>query len=199
MRLKAIPIAIAAVLAVAACSQGDRPEIAASSSPPESPAAEPATNGARLALALAAADRAAEAGDRDALEQSLAAIDRLGGKPADDAARSRFETWVAQRPVGAIPFRGRALGPGYRTGTIGAGETKDIEQTFLSGQRASIALSSPNGRTLRLGVTTSKEKPVCRKLAAQSSCNWVPVFTDRHHITVSNPGRAEARYYLVIE
>ena len=74
-----------------------------------------------------------------------------------------------------------------------------IEQTFLSGQKASIALSATDGKVLGLSVLDGKEKPVCREQSQRTSCSWIPLFTQRHTIRVRNPGPREVRYFLVID
>lgn len=153
----------------------------------------------RLAAALAAADVAAATGDRPALVRALADIEALGGRPDDAAGEAQLAAWQAKSGAPSIPLRGRTLGRGYRSGTITAGSNMVIAQTFLSGQKASIAVSVADGKALGLSVLDGKDKPVCREQAQRASCSWVPLFTQRHTIQVRNPGPREVRYYLVID
>jgi hypothetical protein len=153
----------------------------------------------RLADALAAADHAASSGDQAALAAALADIDALGGRPDDTAGEVQLAAWHAKSGIAPIPRRGRALGRGYRSGEIMPASNMVIEQTFLSGQKASIALTATGGGVLGLSVLDGKDQPVCREQAQLASCSWVPLFTQRHTIRLRNPGPVEVRYYLVID
>ena len=95
-------------------------------------------------------------------------------------------------------MRGRTLGPGFKSGTIRAGGKAVIEQTFLAGKKASIALSAPSGAPLELGVRDGEPRMLCEKRGVKAACSWVPVFTARYRIELGNPGKRSAEYYLVI-
>jgi len=153
----------------------------------------------RLAAALAAADAAADAGNKPALARALADIEALGGRPDDSVGEARLAAWQAKSGATPIPLRGRALGRGYRSGTITPGSNMVIAQTFLSGQKASIAVSAVDGKALGLSVLDGEDKQVCREQSQRASCSWIPLFTQRHTIQVRNPGPREVRYYLVID
>lgn len=152
-----------------------------------------------IADALVQADRAARTGNDAALAPPLATIALLGARPLDDAAQSALALWQGRVPDQGAPMRGRTLGPGYRHGTLNAGADMRIEQTFLSGQKASIVLSSPDAAQLRLQVVDGASHAICQHTAARPSCEWVPMFTQRHLIHVINPGRRKARFYLVVD
>lgn len=158
-----------------------------------------ASSAMRLADALAQADVAGRTGDDATLALPLATIAALGARPLDDAARSALALWQERVPDHGPPMRGRTLGPGYRHGMLNAGGDILIEQTFLSGQKASIALSSPDAAQLRLQVIDGASQPICQHTAVRPSCEWVPMFTQRHQIHVINPGRRKARFYLVVD
>ena len=96
-------------------------------------------------------------------------------------------------------MRGRPLGPGYRSGEVSPGGSEQIEQVFLSGKRASVALSIPGRGQLTLHVQNGREEPVCGQAGTASRCQWVPVFTDRYRIKIANPGRTAVRYFLVVQ
>lgn len=166
---------------------------------PGLPAQRTESKAMALAEALAQADTAAKSGDAAGLAQPLAMIAALGARPLDPAGAAALADWQARNPDQRPPLRGRALGPGYRNGMLGAGADLRIDQLFLSGQKASIALSSPDGAPLRLQVIDGDDQPVCQHTAARPSCEWIPIFTQRHAIHLINPGRREARFYLVIE
>ena len=96
-------------------------------------------------------------------------------------------------------MRGRPLGPGYRSGQVSPGSSEQIEQVFLSGKRASVALSIPGRGQLTLQVQNGREEPVCGNEGTTSHCQWVPIFTDRYRIKIANPGRTAVRYFLVVQ
>ena len=164
------------------------------------PAQAPATAQAdRVAEALLAADRAEQAGDGVALAAAIGVLDRLGAKPLDAAAGDPLPHWRSLADTGEPPLRGRPLGPGYRKGVIAPGQTERIEQLFLSGQRARIALTAPGQNRLNLTVDDAKQSSVCGAGARPLRCEWVPLFTQRYTIAIANPGTAAAEYYLAVE
>ena len=153
---------------------------------------------ARMAQALAAAHRADAERDSEAMGEALTVLDSLGAQPLDEGARLARARWEELRPAGLPPMRGRTLGPGFKSGTIRAGGKAVIEQTFLAGKKASIALSAPSGAPLELGVRDPEPRLLCEKRGVEANCSWIPVFTGRYRIELANPGRRSADYYLVI-
>lgn len=152
-----------------------------------------------LADALAKADLAASTNDTKALARALATIGALGARPLDQTAQAELAQWQSQSPVTVPPLRGRTLGPGFRKGTLTAGADLRIEQTFLSGQKASVALSTPDRARLRLEVIDNAAETICRNVAMAPACEWIPIYTQRHVIQLTNVDRQDTRFYLVIE
>lgn len=152
-----------------------------------------------LADALARADLAASTNDATALARALATMGALGARPLDPAAQAQLAQWQSRSPVTAPPLRGRTLGPGFRKGTLTAGAELRIEQTFLSGQKASVALSTPDRARLRLEVIDNTAATICRNIASAPACAWIPIHTQRHVIQLTNLDRRNTRFYLVIE
>lgn len=187
-------LAVIMMSALASCAQTG--EMAAIS-PPAPTARGSAT--VMLAAALAQADMAASTDNDGGLTQSLTTIAALDARPLDPATEAQLAQWQSQSPDTAPPLRGRTLGPGFRQGTLTAGGDLRIEQTFLSGQKASIALSTPGGSKLRLQVIDGAAKAVCQDVATTPACEWIPVFTQRHVIQLTNLGKQQTRFYLVIE
>lgn len=182
----------AAPVAVGCADDGTR---ALSSAPAND--ATPASPAEQLAQALAEAERAFGRGDETALTAALRRIDALGAAPFDDET-NELRRWRAAAAA-SPPMRGRPLGPGFRSGELSPGASEQIEQVFLSGERASVALSSPGAGRLTLEVQDRREEPVCSRGGKSNHCQWVPVFTERYRIRVANPGNESARYFLVIE
>lgn len=176
------------VLAGCTTASGDRPGNAAQPAEP-----------AGLADFLVSAAAAEQARDSEALARTLRRIDALGAKPLDDEATAALAHWRSLAGSTTPPLRGRTLGPGFRAGTLPPGKQAAIEQTFLSGQRASIAVSADGAARLALAVTRPKGERVCEDVASRSACKWVPMFTERHRIVVRNPGKQPVRYFLVID
>lgn len=94
-------------------------------------------------------------------------------------------------PVLMLSALGRSLNPGER---------ETFNQLFLSGTGASIALSAPTGDRLALKVLDPQAKPICTDETGKGAlCHWVPLFTQRYTIEVTNLGKDDARYFLVVQ
>jgi hypothetical protein len=156
--------------------------------------------GERVALALSSAQTAQTHSDPAALAQALAVIERSGARPLGDwKGEDPVPAWRALVPESPSPLRGSPLGPGYRTGKAPPGRSDSFEQVFLSGKKASIALSTPSDTPLTLQVLDADRRPVCTTADARRACRWVPLFTQRYVIEVRNGGNRVAEYFLVVE
>ena len=191
--MKILPAAaLAVLLAAGACAS---PSAVASAGPAITDEAE------RIAASFAAAADAERAGNHAALVQALRVIDAAGLQPLEKAADDPLPGWrEAAIEAGSPPYRGRPLGPGYRSGKLGGGGRESFSQLFLSGTGATIALSAPTGDRLGLRVLDPQAKPICNGDAGRGSmCKWVPLFTQRYTIEVTNLGPGDARYFLVVQ
>jgi hypothetical protein len=146
---------------------------------------------------------AAEAsGNGKALLDSALQLEAIGARAAPGEAdlAARWRALARGRGVkeNPPPLRGRALGPAYRRGRLDPGGALATEQVFLAGQKAVVSLVPEPGRRLSMQVA-APDKPIC-DLSAQApraACAWLPLFTARVRIRVTNPGGAPASYYLV--
>jgi hypothetical protein len=174
--------------------------VSAAPAAPAAPALPPSRD-ERVAQALLAAQEAAGSADPAALGDALRVIDRSGARPMEGwTGADPVPAWRALVPEAAgSPLRGSPLGPGYRSGQIGAGKSDSFQQVFLSGRKASIALSAVGGEPLSLRVVDADHKPVCLADAQRRACRWVPVFTQRYLIEVRNGGQSQANYFLVVD
>ncbi|MFN4113180.1 MAG: hypothetical protein ACK4GD_04500 [Sphingomonadaceae bacterium] len=168
----------------------------ATESPRTAAAEEPASAAETVAALLAGADADAETGKTSSLARRLARLEALGARPAQDAGEDPVAAWRARTGSAAVPFRGRALGPAYRRGTLAAEGELELTQTFLSGKKAVIAVSSPAGTAPALRVVSASGTIVCESAAR---CRWTPVFTERYAITLRNTSRQARAYYLVVD
>lgn len=163
----------------------------------------PASVEGSVALALTTASEAHQRSDREELAQALGIIDRAGARPLQEwDGQDPVPQWradladaeaVAETPV----YRGSPLGPGYRAGKVSGGASDHFEQVFLSGQKASIALSSSSASPLSLRVIDRDHRPVCE--SDSSACQWIPLFTQRYSIMIYNRGNKAAEYFLVVD
>lgn len=189
-RLRRLALPGVGALALAACASG-------------APSAESAADAAldpaeHVALALAEADSAAEAGEPDRLARAVRIVEGFAARPLE-GSDDPLPGWREQAGDLGPPMRGSPLGPGYRRGRLEAGEAARIQQLFLSGERAKIVLSAPNGAALALRVLDAREAEICGRKGTPNHCQWVPVFTQRYSIEIVNRSSAPARYYLVVE
>lgn len=154
--------------------------------------------------ALMEGDAAQAADDPAALADTVQQLSALGATPAegqeDLAAR-----WTAQADAhGAmqqvIPYRGRALGPAYRRGSLAAGDRITLRQLFLAGQRAQISVASAGTAKLSVRVEGGDGATLCAKPVGggQADCAWLPLFTDRYAIVIENDGQDAAGFYLTM-
>lgn len=190
------------------------PQVAAQTESTIQPRPAALTPAEQVAGALAAAAEAAGSGNRPALARAVGVLERSGARPlppADgdgvtaatsaDPAPDPVLAWRdSVRDLAGPPFRGSPLGPGYRSGRLGGGGRDSFNQLFLSGTGATIALSAPTGDRVGLRVLDRQARPVCDGDTARGQpCRWVPLFTERYTIVVTNLGPGDARYFLVIQ
>lgn len=149
-----------------------------------------------VASLLAGAEADAEAGETTGLARRLARLSSMGARPADGAGDDPVPGWRASAGGDAVPFRGRALGPAYRRGTLAADGQLELTQTFLSGKKAVIAVSSPGGTAPALRVVSASGATVCD---SATRCRWTPIFTERYTIVLRNTASKARVYYLVVD
>ncbi|MDO7833974.1 hypothetical protein Q4610_02850 [Sphingobium sp. HBC34] len=149
---------------------------------------------------------AAEAGgDHAMLLDSAQVLKALGASPAegqeDLAARWTHAANAAGITRSALGFRGRALGPAYRRGSLDAGGSVTMRQIFFAGQRAQI-LVAPRGNSAKLSIRVQNADggTLCAKPVGgpQADCAWLPLFTDRYDIVIENGGTTTAAFYLIV-
>lgn len=186
-------LSLAAVLTASACASA--PAVSSAGAAPETNVA------VRLANALADAADAEARGDTRTLAKAVQIIDGSGSRPLEASPTDPVPAWRdAARGEASPPYRGRPLGPGYRSGKLGVGGRESFSQLFLSGTGATIALSAPTGDKLALRVLDPQAKPICTDESGRGGlCKWIPLFTQRYTIEVMNRGAGDARYFLVVQ
>lgn len=153
---------------------------------------------------LAEGDAALASGDHAALLDSAQTLQALGATPAEgqDDLASQWAQEASAHGVtrAALAFRGRALGPAYRRGSLAAGSRFSMRQLFLAGQRAQISVASAGRGALSVRVTDAEGGTLCDKPvgAPQADCAWLPVFTDRYDIVIQNGGATTTAFYLIL-
>jgi hypothetical protein len=143
------------------------------------------------ALGAGASSHPASARRLHAAGATLAAI---GARPieTEDLALA----WQQGAP--AVPLRGRALGPAYRRMLIEPRGSLRLEQTFLAGQRAQIEIVAWDHASFQLEVRDDEGKAVCM-ISRVAKCKWLPAWTTRYQVHLSNPGARAGTYFLVIQ
>lgn len=190
------PWPIGAVALLAACGHPGAPKVAAVSTATMHPSANPLADAAAL---LAASEQATDQKTRAPLLRRLDGLQVAvaQGAMAEEDTLSQWREQAAatdQRP----PFRGRALGPAYRRATIQPGETIRIEQIFYAGERAEIAGQSVGGEPVHLDIRNQRTQQVCTaQLQPAGTCRWLPLFTERFQIDLTNRSKKPASVYIV--
>ena len=166
-------------------------------------AAAPPTDPVEIvSLALSRGMAAEASGNGRTLLDSARMLDAVGARAAEGEAdlAGRWRELAKARGVRdkVAPLRGRALGPAYRRGRLDPGGMLATEQVFLAGQKAIVSLVPEPGRKLEMEVA-APDKAICElsALAPRGACAWLPLFTARVKIKITNRGPAPAAYYLV--
>lgn len=156
--------------------------------------------------ALLEGDAAHASGNHAALLDTVQALKALGATPAegqeDLAARWTHEAQAHGAAPSTLAFRGRALGPAYRRGSLVPGGSVTMRQLFLGGQRAQISVAPANGSAANLSIRVhgADGETLCAKPVGgpQADCAWLPLFTDRYDIVIENGGKAAVGFYLIM-
>ena len=187
-------IFLLAASALAGCS-GPHEPIAQLASDPALTATDPVISAAAL---LVGAESAADA---EARAPMIARLDALGVAALPEVGEDPLADWRREyvAPAGEV-FRGRTLGPGYRRAQLAAGQRVVIDQIFYAGERANMAAQTRSGQQVDLHVANAKAQKVCEaQLSPNASCRWLPIFTERFSITLTNRGTTPASVYLVFD
>jgi hypothetical protein len=193
--IRALGLAAGTALALTGCA-------ASGPAPPPAPGAPGAATPARaeqLADALLLADRAEQRGDAAALGKAAVLIDRFGPEAQTVSDEETLRRWRASLPEDTPPLRGRALGPGYRSAVLMPGAATQLSQTFLGGRSAQIVVRVAEGSALKLSVRDQSERKVCEAESDPVNCRWLPLYTQRHRIEITNTGGRMARFYIVFD
>lgn len=159
---------------------------------------DPMEPAAAVAQLLAQAERAHD--DPTRLGILLAALDGLGARPAEGAvdamAAWRGKAKAPQTP----PYRGRVLGPAYKTGMLDPGKSVRLPQLFDGGRAARVAVATPGQAGIDFMVLDGEARPVCPPGQARNrQCTWTPLYSGRFEIVLSNSSASATGYYLVID
>jgi len=153
----------------------------------------------RIAEALAQAADAERTDNDAALAQAAQRLERLGAVPQDEAAKAILARWHAKLPTDAEPLRGRALGPAFRAAVLDPGAVTELNQTFLGGRSAKIVVRATRGSAPLLVVHDQANREVCKAHDNPITCRWVPLYTQRHRIEISNTGEDVSEFYIVFD
>lgn len=159
----------------------------------------------RTADAIAMGEAGERSNDPAALARAAGILDALGARPTgdteeEDVARKWIDLAVAQDANISVPvYRGRALGPAYRKGTVSAGSDATMQQIFLAGKKASVALVPVSKNILSISVENGAGERLCYRTVFEKPgiCEWLPLFTDRFLIRVITKVRKPVHYYVV--
>ncbi|NJM49974.1 MAG: hypothetical protein HC843_03095 [Sphingomonadales bacterium] len=197
--INAIPVACFALFLLSGCQMAKADGIAIMPPPASVGATDPASSElVKISTLLAMGEGAAANDDTAALAKIVMALDALGVKAAA-ASEDPMPEWrrmAAAELSTTPPDRGRLLGPAFRKGWLNAGQSYALNQTFLAGKRARIALSSHDNMKVHFSVSDGGKRNPCD---TARSCEWMPLFTQRYQITLENPTSKSASYYLVID
>lgn len=150
----------------------------------------------RTAWLLADGDRAAAERRYDDLAAIVRSLDMLGARPLGDGEDDPVAHWRTLAGGDLAPLRGRVLGPGYSRGQIAPADSVSLAQSFMSGQRARVALTSDIEQPVQMTVRRGDASVVCDDRSRPIACSWLPLATERYTIEIANHGKRRVRYYL---
>jgi hypothetical protein len=140
--------------------------------------------------------------DRKTLRHAAQSLAFLGARPADGQETDLAVEWRTLSAVrGTEPvYRGRILGPAYRSGMVAPGAAINSEQLFLAGQLASLSVAPAKGAKLGLTVSNSQGAAICSAAVQEptATCRWTPAYSERVKISINNFGTTTAKYFLVV-
>lgn len=159
----------------------------------------------RTVDALAVGSAAIGAGDRTRLHRAAIELSASGATPLprgeDVAARWLAKAGrLAKSGRGApAPFRDRALGPGYLSIRLKRDGVWRLDQTFLAGRRARVAVVNAASGSFALQIIDDDRQTVCRASSLHRQCDWVPAYTARFTIEMRNPGPQPGQYFVIMQ
>jgi len=122
-----------------------------------------------------------------------------GAHPIDGAV-DLSALWMSTRGIPKSPvYRKRALGPGYRAVRLAGGEAIRLEQVFLAGQRAQVAVAAQEITKFSLTVSDDDQQTSCAASHRHAKCDWTPYYTTRFKIDLINSGNSPNVFYLVLQ
>lgn len=159
----------------------------------------------RVVASLVSGSMAERSGRADTMLAAATTLIQEGAKPLGDSPDVALRWQNRGRSAGGksrateAAYRNRALGAGYRMIALPAGATMQFDQTFLAGQRARVAIVPLTKGEFGLSVRDDQGQSVCGRPADTSQCDWVPNWTTRYEILLSNLGRVKSHYYVVMQ
>ena len=150
------------------------------------------------------------------------ALSQIGAKPLrDDTAPDLAKQWRAaaraiepslQKAGEDIAFRGRVKGPAYRKKVLAAGATEAFARNLLRFREGRTEFANSflgqtvSGQNLVLNIVEQAENVAGKygnrlctlKLSAEpATCQWLPLWTAKYNITITNHGNSPVPYLLV--
>jgi|GEM_PF-431554 len=200
-------IALAGSVSILSACTGVASGAAAQTSPGQADVARPAVDASavmRTADAIVAGQVGAKNSDAGALRSAAQTLESLGARPDGDQESNLSKSWSEQAslidPSTTPPvYRGRALGPSYKKGIVSAGSRVSIDQIFLAGRKASVALVPASPKPMSIEISDGQGKNICarRTSSKPANCEWLPLFTERYKINIRTSESRPVTYYLV--
>ena len=202
----------AAVFGVSACGpqKTSAAETAAAAPKPVLTASNigsPSQDHAAILEIIEMGDAALTANNSDDLAKAAQFLNGVGAHPWGDGTIDLQKSWASTARSlngGAEPaaYRGRVKGPAYRKNILAAGASETLHEIYYAAEAAELTLK---GSGLALSVTeqvSSNGKtsgPICsaHDIVVPASCQWMPLWTAKYDIVITNHGENPAPYLLV--
>ena len=159
---------------------------------------------ARAAYAISLGQQGETNADAKSLRTAAQLLASLGAKPDNGEEDDLSSRWSEQASlidpsITSPVYRGRALGPSYKKGTVSATLAVKTDQIFLAGKKAAVALVPVSARPMSIKISDGRGENVCKTGVSSKpmNCEWLPLFTGRYRIRIETSAREPAAYYLV--
>lgn len=147
------------------------------------------------------------------LNKAAGRLRQIGAVPLDENTSDLAKEWsdtaktLPTNVEDSAQYRGRVKGPAYRKEVLAGGEVLVLEEIYYASEKAELTLKTLSGDNLDVVVAlqpskdanTANDTPVCdahtrTKIAA---CEWLPLWTAKYNITITNHGENPVPYVLV--
>ena len=161
---------------------------------------------------IRAGDAAMASKNAQGLMDAAHLLAQFGARPlsAHSAADDLVQFWddeasILQATTARPAYRGRVRGPAYRKHVLAPGGTETLEEIYYASENALLTFDTVSGGSLDVVVSeqistgAKSADAVCHFStgAKPVSCQWLPLWTAKYNILITNNTQTAVPYLLV--